>query len=246
MRIGALVLGGIFLFSACGLGADTTSLAQTSEREARLHYLAGDAALKTGDVLTAIAEWETTLRLKPSSEHTAKCLVAAAKDLSPDAYDAYLHMVGAADLERQGKLDEAETELSLALTYKQNGTTPQCLTALSLDLADLKKAAKAARDSQSKPAAAATATTPKVPPPAKSSKTAAKKKSSKPATAKKKAAARAPAIKTPRPPSYRYSNRYTYPTTRRVFVQGYYRKDGKYVRGHYVTTSPRPLLGRYR
>jgi tetratricopeptide (TPR) repeat protein len=223
-----------------------TTIAQDNEQKARIHYLAGDAALKSGDVLTAIVEWETTLTLKPSSAFTAKCLVAAAAKLGPDGKDAYAHFVNATDLQRQGKLDEAQSELNLALTYKPKGSVPQCLTQRAAELADLKKnAAKLAQESQPKTtetttaaAAPKSASTAKSKPQAKSSASTAKKSTT---THKKSSSSSYRSSHAPRyVPHYtrRYITRGGPRTGKLVYVPGYIR-NGKYVPGHFAFRATR-------
>lgn len=68
----------LLLLGAPGFAQETT--APVDEAGARQHYLAGEKAFQAKDYATAIEEWELTLELKPSSEHTRKML-ARAKEL---------------------------------------------------------------------------------------------------------------------------------------------------------------------
>ncbi len=135
----SLILIGLPLAAPCD--DQPTTIAQDNEQKASLHYLAGESANKSGDLLTAIVEWQTALTLKPTSEFTAKCLLAAARKLTPEGKEAYAHFVNLTELQRQGKIDEAEAELSLASAYKPDGKVPACLTAKATEIAELKKLA---------------------------------------------------------------------------------------------------------
>lgn len=85
-----------------GLDNVTVSIASTEE-EARAHYLAGENAFSAGDYQKAIAEWEQTLKLKPTSEHTRKML-AKARTLVPTT-----------DTRAQPEPDEWQTTVKAAL-----------------------------------------------------------------------------------------------------------------------------------
>jgi hypothetical protein len=228
-----LALTALCRLAATGVWADepstATPLVQANEERARLHYLAGEAALRSGDPLTAVVEWENTLRLKPSSAHTAKVLATAAIKLGTDGSEAYAHLVNAGDLQDQGKLDGAEKELALAMTYYPSGSTPGCLTEKSLELADLAKESKQAEASQPKPATttAAKKTTAST---SKPSASTAKKK----ATTSKPKSARTSTPKAARPPAYRPPTLYPHRTSSRLtYVHGH-TIDGHYVPGHYA------------
>ncbi|MCC6483371.1 MAG: hypothetical protein IT209_00865 [Armatimonadetes bacterium] len=68
----------LLLLGAPGFAQEAT--APVDEAGARQHYLAGEKAFQAKDYAAAIEEWELTLKLKPSSEHTRKML-AKAKEL---------------------------------------------------------------------------------------------------------------------------------------------------------------------
>gem|GEM_PF-2909690 len=231
----------------------SVSLSQSNELKARTHYLAGEEALKSGDALTAIVEWETTLRLKPDSEFTTKRLLTTAKTLSSDAREAYAHFLNTCDLQDQGKIDDAEKELALALTYHPNSSTPACLAAKSQELAALKKAAAKPADktqSKDKTAKADQAKSQDKSQDSSSDTTSQSKPAAK-STNKPKAAKQSAAVprqsyspmRYPAPPknNARYYARVYNPyqhayksrvSSKLIYIPGYYRKDGKYVKGH--------------
>ncbi len=214
-----------------------STIAQDNEQKARIHYVDGEAAGRSGDLLTAVVELEAALTLKPSSAVSAKSLVAAAAKLDADGREAYAHYVNAADLERQGKLDEAAEEVTLAQSYKPNGAVSSCLAARAAEIADLKKmAAKPAE--KTKPDATTTSVTTAA---TKSSdKTAAKAATTRSAstlTRSKQATSAHKATKRPIHPSVPRAPRPAVRTVRvphpKLVYQHSYTINGVRVPGHY-------------
>lgn len=245
-RLILLLVASFLVFSVFGCTWAVDTLAQDNEAKAREHYLIGESAMKSGDLLTAVVEFETVLRLKPTSAYTAKLLEATAPKLGDDGKEAHAHYNKAADLQAQGKLDDAGTELGLALKYNPKGQTPKCLTDKALELAQLQKEADAKKPvatPEVKPTVATTG--------AKSAVTAeATKSTAKSATTKKKTTATAASttsnktttahkstVKQYRPPVYRQPRSYHMPVShsrsRLTYVHGY-TVNGHKVPGHYA------------
>lgn len=226
-----------------------TTIAQDNEQKARIHYLNGESASKSGDVLTAVVEWEAALTLKPSSALSAKYLVAAAAKLGDDGQEAYAHYVNAAELQRQGKLDEAAEEVALAVTYKPNGSVPSCLTAKAAEIADLKKAAaKPAQEPEPKQTATTAAaadkstTTATKPADDATAKAAAAQSAPTPKASKQSKSTQKPAKqpvrrtpqRAPRPPMRTIRA----PHPKLVYQHGY-TANGKRIPGHYTIKTVR-------
>ena len=57
--------------------------------EAQKHYLAGESAYDAKDLLTALVEWETVMKIKPDSAYTAKRLASLLGNLPKPVKDAY-------------------------------------------------------------------------------------------------------------------------------------------------------------
>ena len=103
-----------FSLPACAEN-NTKSTLPDAEKQARECFLAGEAAQKTGDLLTAALEWEAVLRLKPTSDYTKGRLVDLKSHWpksTADAYDAMLRSIAACDA---NDLDKATVELSTAI-----------------------------------------------------------------------------------------------------------------------------------
>ena len=58
-------------------GQAQTKQASKIDSDARVHFLAGEKAFNAKDFSLAVSEWETTLKIKPSSEYTRKMLAIA-------------------------------------------------------------------------------------------------------------------------------------------------------------------------
>lgn len=218
----------------------TASLAQANEAKAREHYLAGESALKSGDMLTAVVELETAVKLKPSSEFSAKMLALAAAKLGSDGTEAYAHYMSVSDLQDQGKLDDAGKELELALKYRPGDRTPDCLSRKAAELAQLQESKKPVEAAQPKPAArnAATATT-KDPAATKPAVSTSKKTASTNASSTSKSKPKTTHPKTFRPPTHRP------PSPRQTWGRLSYvhsiTVNGHKIPGHYTFKSPQPV-----
>lgn len=259
VRTTLCLVASVLIAGLCaGLAVAGDQPAAPDEEQARQHYLLGEAAMRSGDVLTAVVEWQTTLRLKPSSAYTAKVLTTATGRLGPDGKEAYAHYVKTCDLTDSGKLDDAGKELGLALAYRPKGQTPKCLTAKALELAELqKKVGKPADIAQSAVAApATTAVTSTVS--TASEKTAVSTKLTEAKTKKTTGAAKTAAAKrekgslqtsvrrVERQPMQLRNRSYSAPIRKqpsRLKYQHGYTINGKKIPGHYTIkpSRPRPL-----
>jgi|GEM_PF-6155226 len=100
---------------------------------ARSHYVAGESALKSGDILTAIIEWETVLKLKPTSDYTQKRLTEVLTKQTPEVKEAHDRYLTGILLKDQGKLDQAQKELVAALNLQPEA---KCVKDQLIEIAD--------------------------------------------------------------------------------------------------------------
>ena len=114
----------IFSLSVAAL-ADQSPAGPPPISEASKHYMAGDKALAAGDWLTAVVEWEATLKLKPSSAQTSARLADVQKQWSPGrqtAYEAYGKLVSALT---ESKFTDVIDQVKIIQRYTEE--TPQCV-----------------------------------------------------------------------------------------------------------------------
>lgn len=120
----------------------------TNEDLARSHYFLGEKAFKGGDILTAVVEWDIALALKPSSEHTAKCLTKAKSMMTPRCKAAFQCLERVAAFCKQGKLDEADAALAEAFKYEP---AANCLRTVAAGLTAMRVARAGQAGSPARP-----------------------------------------------------------------------------------------------